>query len=431
MHIRNFLYICGKFIAMNKEIVRNIIVENQQLIKSVDLVERPMDFEDKGNYVFVGVRQAGKSYMLFQRAKQLLKAGYVIDQIVYISFDDERINDIKSSELDVILQAHRLLTDLKPVLFLDEIQNIDGWEHFARRLANEKYTVYITGSNAKMLSRDIQTTLGGRYWDVAVYPFSFTEFLKAKNVKLEKNWQFSKTQGTVARVFEEYFYFGGFPELLQIKAKRQWLTNIYNKIFFSDIVVRNSVRSEDALRITVKRLAACVMQPTSYNRLTNLIKATGINTNGSTVANFVQYLKDACLLISIENFADKFVEKQTTKKHYFVDNGILNLFLTNPETELLENICAIFLYKKYGNGLYYFNKNIEVDFFVPDEKLGVQVSYSIDDDETRKRELKALVALNNYIPLNRALVITKNTEEIVEYDGLRIEILPVWKWLAT
>ena len=425
------MYICGKFIAMNKEIVRNIIVENQQLIKSVDLVERPMDFEDKGNYVFVGVRQAGKSYMLFQRAKQLLKAGYVIDQIVYISFDDERINDIKSSELDVILQAHRLLTDLKPVLFLDEIQNIDGWEHFARRLANEKYTVYITGSNAKMLSRDIQTTLGGRYWDVAVYPFSFTEFLKAKNVKLEKNWQFSKTQGTVARVFEEYFYFGGFPELLQIKAKRQWLTNIYNKIFFSDIVVRNSVRSEDALRITVKRLAACVMQPTSYNRLTNLIKATGINTNGSTVANFVQYLKDACLLISIENFADKFVEKQTTKKHYFVDNGILNLFLTNPETELLENICAIFLYKKYGNGLYYFNKNIEVDFFVPDEKLGVQVSYSIDDDETRKRELKALVALNNYIPLNRALVITKNTEEIVEYDGLRIEILPVWKWLAT
>ncbi len=425
------MYICGKFIAMNKELVRNIIVENQQLIKSVDLVERPMDFEDKGNYVFVGVRQAGKSYMLFQRAKQLLKAGYVIDQIVYISFDDERINDIKSSELDIILQAHRLLTDLKPVLFLDEIQNIDGWEHFARRLANEKYTVYITGSNAKMLSRDIQTTLGGRYWDVAVYPFSFTEFLKAKNVKLEKNWQFSKTQGTVARVFEEYFYFGGFPELLQIKAKRQWLTNIYNKIFFSDIVVRNSVRSEDALRITVKRLAACVMQPTSYNRLTNLIKATGINTNGSTVANFVQYLKDACLLISIENFADKFVEKQTTKKHYFVDNGILNLFLTNPETELLENICAIFLYKKYDNGLYYFNKNIEVDFFVPDEKLGVQVSYSIDDDETRKRELKALVALNNYIPLNRALVITKNTEKIVEYDGLRIEILPVWKWLAT
>ena len=414
---------------MDKELIRNIIVENQQLVQSVELVERPFEFEDNGNYVFVGVRQAGKTYMLYQRAKQLLKAGYDIDQIVYISFDDERINEIKSNELDIILQAHRLLTDLKPVLFLDEIQNIDGWEHFARRLANEKYTVYITGSNAKMLSRDIQTTLGGRYWDVAVYPFSFAEFLKAKNVKLEKNWQFSKTQGTVARVFEEYFYFGGFPELLNIKAKRLWLTNIYNKIFFSDIVVRNGVRSEDALRITVKRLAACVMQPTSYNRLTNLIKATGININATTVTNFVQYLKDACILFSIENYADKFVEKQTTKKHYFVDNGLLNLFLTNPETALLENICAIFLYKNFGSGLYYYNKNIEVDFFVPDEKIGVQVSYSVDDSETRERELKALASLNKFIPLNRALVITKNTEEFVEYQGLKIEIIPIWKWI--
>jgi len=350
---------------MNKELIRNIIVENQQLIKSIKLVERPFDYEEKGNYVFVGVRQAGKSYMLFQRAKQLLKNGHDIDEIVYISFDDERINEIKYNELDVILQAHRLLTDRQPILFLDEIQNIDGWEHFARRLANEKYTVYITGSNAKMLSRDIQTTLGGRYWDMAVYPFSFAEYLSAQKVSLPKNWQYSKVQGDVARMFEEYFYFGGFPELINVKAKRLWLTNIYNKIFFSDIIVRNGVRSEEALRIAVKRLASCVMQPTSYNRLSNLIKATGLTVNASTVSNFIQYLRDSCLLFSIENYADKFVDKQTTKKHYFVDNGILNLFLNNPETALLENICAIFLYKKYGSALYYYNRNVEVDFLSP------------------------------------------------------------------
>ena len=414
---------------MNKELVRNIIVENQQLIQQVELVERPFEFEDKGNYVFVGVRQSGKSYMLFQRAKQLLKQGYDIDQILYISFDDERINEIKSNELDIILQAHHLLTDLKPVLFLDEIQNIDGWEHFARRLANEKYTVYITGSNAKMLSRDIQTILGGRYWDVAVYPFSFKEFLKARNLKLEKNWQFSKTQGTVARIFEDYFYFGGFPELLQIKAKRQWLTNIYNKIFFSDIVVRNSVRNEESLRICIKRLADCVMQPTSYNRLTNLIKSAGININATTVTNYIQYLKDACLMFSIDNYADKFVERQTTKKHYFVDNGLLNLFLSTPETLLLENICALFLYKKYGEGLHYYNKNIEVDFFVPDEQLAIQVSYNIDEDDTKKRETKALIALNKFTPLSKALIITKNTEDVLEFDGLRIDVIPVWKWI--
>ncbi len=414
---------------MNKELIRNIIVENQQLIKSIKLVERPFDYEEKGNYVFVGVRQAGKSYMLFQRAKQLLKNGHDIDEIVYISFDDERINEIKYNELDVILQAHRLLTDRQPILFLDEIQNIDGWEHFARRLANEKYTVYITGSNAKMLSRDIQTTLGGRYWDMAVYPFSFAEYLSAQKVSLPKNWQYSKVQGDVARMFEEYFYFGGFPELINVKAKRLWLTNIYNKIFFSDIIVRNGVRSEEALRIAVKRLASCVMQPTSYNRLSNLIKATGLTVNASTVSNFIQYLRDSCLLFFIENYADKFVDKQTTKKHYFVDNGILNLFLNNPETALLENICAIFLYKKYGSALYYYNKNVVVDFFVPDEGLGVQVSYSIDDDDTKKREVKALTALNNYLPLKTAVLVTKNSEDTIIEDGLEIKVVPVWKWI--
>ncbi len=414
---------------MNKELIRNIIVENQQLIKSIKLVERPFDYEEKGNYVFVGVRQAGKSYMLFQRAKQLLKNGHDIDEIVYISFDDERINEIKYNELDVILQAHRLLTDRQPILFLDEIQNIDGWEHFARRLANEKYTVYITGSNAKMLSRDIQTTLGGRYWDMAVYPFSFAEYLSAQKVSLPKNWQYSKVQGDVARMFEEYFYFGGFPELINVKAKRLWLTNIYNKIFFSDIIVRNGVRSEEALRIAVKRLASCVMQPTSYNRLSNLIKATGLSVNVSTVSNFIQYLCDSCLLFSIENYADKFVEKQTTKKHYFVDNGILNLFLNNPETALLENICAIFLYKKYGSALYYYNKNVEVDFFVPEVGLGVQVSYSIDDDDTKKREVKALTALNKYLPLKTAVLVTKNSEDTIIEDGLEIKVVPVWKWI--
>ena len=414
---------------MNKELIRNIIVENQQLIKSIKLVERPFDYEEKGNYVFVGVRQAGKSYMLFQRAKQLLKNGHDIDEIVYISFDDERINEIKYNELDVILQAHRLLTDRQPILFLDEIQNIDGWEHFARRLANEKYTVYITGSNAKMLSRDIQTTLGGRYWDMAVYPFSFAEYLSAQKVSLPKNWQYSKVQGDVARMFEEYFYFGGFPELINVKAKRLWLTNIYNKIFFSDIIVRNGVRSEEALRIAVKRLASSVMQPTSYNRLSNLIKATGLTVNASTVSNFIQYLRDSCLLFSIENYADKFVDKQTTKKHYFVDNGILNLFLNNPETALLENICAIFLYKKYGSALYYYNKNVEVDFFVPEEGLGVQVSYSIDDDDTKKREVKALTALNKYLPLKTAVLVTKNSEDTIVEDGLEIKVVPVWKWI--
>lgn len=423
------MYFCDKLIYMNKELIRNIIVENQQYIQSVELVKRNLTVEDSGCYVFVGVRQAGKSYMLIQRAQQLISEGVSIEQIVYINFDDERINEIKSSELDIILQAHRLLTDSEPILFLDEIQNITGWEHFARRLANEKYKVYITGSNAKMLSRDIQTTLGGRYWDIMVYPFSFKEYLTAKNVSLEKNWQFSKRQNDVARLFEDYFYFGGFPELIGIKAKRQWLTGIYNKIFFNDIVVRNGVRSENALRMAIKRLAACVMQPTSLNRLANLIKSSGISINASTVSNFIQYLHDSCLLISIENYADKFVDRQTTKKHYFIDNGILNLFLMDSENLLLENICAVFLYKKFGDNLFYYKQNAEVDFYVPDLDLGIQVAYDIDDEGTRKREVNALAKLNEIAKLNKALIITKNTEEKISVGELEIDVVPVWKWI--
>lgn len=414
---------------MNKELIRNIIVENQQLIQSIELIDRPFEYEKRGCYVFVGVRQAGKSYMLYQRAQQLLREGHDIEEIVYVSFDDERINEIKSNELDLILQAHRMLTDKKPILFFDEIQNIDGWEHFARRLANEKYVVYITGSNAKMLSRDIQTTLGGRYWDSYVFPFSFEEYLKAKHVIMPTNWQYGKTQGDVARYFEDYFRFGGFPEILSVKAKRQWLTNIYNKIFFSDIIVRNSVRSEEALRLSVKRLAATVMQPTSYNRVANLVKASGVAINTSTIQSFVQYLRDSCLLFSIENYADKFVEKQTIKKNYFVDNGILNLFLSNPDTALLENICAIHLYRRFQERLYYYDKNIEVDFFIPDDALGIQVSYDMEEESTRKREIKALTSLNSHIPLKRALIVTRDSEELIEFNGLTIEVVPVWKWI--
>ena len=171
---------------MDKNIIQKIILENQELVEQIELVERHFFFEPHGNYVLVGVRQAGKSYLLYQRMKQLIAKGHQMEELVYINFDDERIANIKTEEMDLIIQAHQALSSTQPILFLDEIQNITGWEHFARRLANQKYQVYITGSNAKMLSRDIATTLGGRYWVVNVYPYSFDEFLEAHAVQLKK-----------------------------------------------------------------------------------------------------------------------------------------------------------------------------------------------------------------------------------------------------
>lgn len=415
--------------AVNIELLKRIIIDNQRIINNISLVRRSVDFEEKGNYVFVGIRQAGKSYLLFQRMQQLIAEGHRLDEMLYVSFDDERLNGMQAEELDLLLQTHRMLFDCRPILFLDEIQNIEGWQYFARRLANEKYQVYITGSNAKMLSRDIATTLGGRYWVKEIYPYDFEEYLRAHEVELPRYWQVSSAQDDVARMFGDYFYYGGFPELTHVVAKRAWLTGIYNKIFFSDVVVRNGVRNEEALRMTIRRLAESVKQPIAYNRISNLIKSTGISTNPGGVMNFVRYLQDACMLFTVENFATKFVERETMKKHYFVDNGLLNLFLVEPETSLLENIVAIALHKRYGEELYYYNKNAEVDFYLPNESAGVQVCYNLNDEQTFRREADALVKLKKAFGLKQMLIISRNDQRTIQHSGEEIAVVPVWKWL--
>ena len=414
---------------MDIELFRTIISENQEYIGSIPLVERPLTLEEHGNYVFVGVRQAGKSYLLFQRMQQIMETGTDVEDIVYVNFDDERLKEMTAMDFDLILQAYHSMYEGTPVFFFDEIQNVDGWANFARRLANRKYQVYVTGSNAKMLSRDIETVLGGRYLDIKVFPYSFEEYLKANGVVLSKGWQYGRKANELQRHFRTYFEWGGFPELVNFREKRIWLNSLYNRIFFNDLVVRHKIKNEDALRLCVRRLAESVMQPCSLNRLCNLVKSTGASCSPSTVMEYVRYLQESCLLVSLDNYASKFVEKETIKKHYFVDNGLMHLFVNNPDTLLLENLCAITLYKKYGSGLYYFNKGIEVDFFVPEEGLGIQASYRMSDEATLEREVKALAALHSFKPLRQAIIITYEDEGTMEYNGLEIELKPVWKWV--
>lgn len=415
---------------MEKEIFSTIIREGQDYIPEIALFNRPFEFEQKGNYVFVGVRQCGKSYMLYQRIQELLKEGHDIKEIVYINFDDERLQLIKSNELDMILQAYASLYEGKPLLFFDEIQNVEGWEHFARRLANQKYQVFITGSNAKMLGRDIATTLGGRYWTQNVYPFSFKEYLGSKNIILDPHWEHSPSlKASVERAFNDYFHFGGFPEVREVTAKRIWLNELYNKIFFSDLVVRNGIRNEATLRLTIRRLAESVKQPIAYNRISNLVKSAGVNCQPNTVMDYVGFLRDSCMVFSLTNYVSKFSERETIKKHYFVDNGLLNIFLTDAETSLLENLCAIRLHQQYGEDLFFYNKNVEVDFYLPEQHTAIQACYSLNDFQASEREINALVKLHAFEPLQRALIITRDDETTIQKDNLTIEVKPIWKWL--
>ncbi len=415
---------------MKKEILKKIIVENQEIVLKRKIVERDITLDNHLNYVFVGLRRAGKSYLMFQYIQKLLKSkDFSIQQILYINFEDERISSFQASELGLILDAYKELFDYEPIVFLDEIQNIDGWEKFARRLADQKYRIFVTGSNAKMLSKEIHTTLGGRFLIEEVFTFSFEEFLKFHKINLEKNWEYSEMRIKVFKLFQIYFYYGGFAETFLSEEKRQWLNSLYQKILLGDIISRNEIRNDNAIRILAKKLAESIMQPVSLNRLKNIIESAGTPVARVTMVDYLNYLADAYMIFGISNYVNNLSEKETIKKRYFFDNGLLNNFLFDPETKLLENIVAIHLKKKFGENLFFYHKNIEVDFYVPSENLAVQVSYSIADADTENREVAALIKLSEKFEIQKLLVITFNEERQITARDKIISVIPVWKWL--
>jgi len=415
---------------MEKEIIKRLIAEKQAEIASVELMKRSVELESKANYVFVGLRRAGKSYQMYQQIQDLIQSKQIsIEEVLYINFEDERINSIKAEELGLLLDAYKEMFDFKPLIFLDEIQNIKGWERFARRLADSKYRVFVTGSNAQMLSKEIYTTLGGRFIACEVFPFSFLEYLTWHGVVLDKNWEYTDIRTQVIKMFSNYFYFGGFAESFEMNDKRAWLNSLYQKILLGDIISRNEIRNESAIRVLVKKLAESVMQPSSVSRLKNIVDATGNTISRNTITDYIHFLSDACLIFGISNFSDKLSEKETFKKRYFFDNGLLNNFLFDPETKLLENMVAINLKKKYGDDLFFYNKNVEVDFFIPQKRRALQVSYSIANDITRQREATALLKLSEFYPLDKLEIVTFNEESTLQENGKTIQIIPAWKWL--
>jgi predicted AAA+ superfamily ATPase len=417
----------------DKETVKNVLADFRAEIPNFEVNPRDFAFEEFGNYVFVGIRRAGKSFLLYQRMQELLAQGISADELLYVNFEDERLTGITAQDLNLLLEIHLELYGKKPILFLDEIQNIEGWEKFARRLADTKHRVYITGSNAKMLSRDIQTTLGGRYISVEVYPYSFKEFLRANEIDFSKK-ALASTQGKaeMLRKFNDYFYFGGFPEGATISVKRDYLTSVYQKIYLGDIAVRYSVDNTFALRIMVKKLAESVKQPISFNRISNIVSSTGAKVGTSTIINYIDYAKDAWLITSVRNIADKLVGKETNPKYYFIDNGLLNLFLIDGNTSLLENLVAVTLLRKYGreDAVFFYNKNIEVDFYVPETETAIQVCYDLNNDpDTFERETKALLKIANVLECKELMIITRDTEKTLEIKNKTIKVIPVWKWL--
>lgn len=418
---------------IEKETIKEILLENRKEIESQQVVHRNIEKEDFANYVLIGVRRAGKSFMLYQQIQDNLKKGITWDSMLYINFEDERLIGMTAQELNLILEVHGMMSAQRPILFLDEIQNIEGWDKFARRLADNKYRVYITGSNAKMLSSDIATTLGGRYITKHILPYSFSEYLSANNIPYDDmNIATTSGRADVQRYFAEYFRFGGFPEGAQLASKRDYLNSVYQKIYIGDIATRNKIDNLFSLRILFRKMAESVKQPTSFTRLSNIIASTGAKFGKATIINYIEYSKDAFLIYPIKNIADNLTNRETNPKYYFVDNGIISILALDIDTSLLENMVAMELIRRYGidERVFFYNRNIEVDFYIPDAALAIQVSYNPHKtDETWKRESTALIKFTKVLDCQRLLILSYDTEETVEVNGKTIEVMPVWKWL--
>ncbi len=416
---------------MNHDILKTVIYDQHAIIKNFHIINREYEFDLNANYVLVGLRRAGKSTLLYKIVQDLIDNGTDWNQIVYINFEDERLSEFSVNDCIDILSVQAEMSDKKGWFFLDEIQNIEGWEKFARRLADSKEHVFITGSNAKMLSSEIENRLGGRYLTKYVTTYNFREYLSAKNIDFsDKAILATKVSGKIKREMKPYFYYGGFPENLEYKDKREYVSSIYQKILLGDIAARNGIRNNIGLRLLMKKIAESVKDEVSYSKLHNTLKTIGVSISKDVVIDYIGYAQQSFLIFAIRNYFSKFVDKETTPKYYFNDNGLLNLFLNKEEPRLLENLVAINLWNKYTNKVYYLKgQNLDADFFVEETGEVIQVAYSTKNI-SNDRETKALVeAAKTVKEAKRFIIITWEEEKELTVDGVKIEVIPVWKWL--
>ncbi len=418
---------------MNHNILKQVILEQIEIIQNAEIIDRDYIFEKNINYILVGLRRAGKSTLLYKIARELVETGCDWSQMIYINFEDDRLLGFTKSDFNDIIETAYELADEKDIYyFFDEIQIIDGWEHFARRMADQKKHVYITGSNAKMLSAEMEKVLGGRYLSKMIMPFSFSETLDYKKINHDEKALLTTSKvAKIRRGCQDYIANGGFPEAQRLSFKREYIKSVYEKVLLGDIVEREKVNNKMALRLMIKKIAETVMHEISFNTLAGNVKATGIKTSTDSMIDYASYAENAYLLFRNRNYVSKFSEKESTPRFYFYDNGLLSLFLVNKPSSLLENAIAVYLKRKYGEEVYYFKSaqtGIDIDFYLPEENCAVQVAYSLENAEDR--ETKNLVSFAEKTDgIQRLIIVTNEEEHTIYKSGLTIDVIPAYKFL--
>lgn len=389
--------------------------------------EQMIDLASTQAQVVIGVRRSGKSTLCYQALSQ---QGV---KYAYADFDDERLVELKASQLNDVLEIlYKIYGDFN-YLFLDEIQNIEGWHLFVNRLLRKKMHIVITGSNAKLLSGELATHLSGRNKEISLYPFSFKEFCVMKEVDTERRT--TKSEAFRRAAFDEYLKQGGFPELLAINDNKSYVKNLVDNILKRDIEQRYKIRYKAAFENMAHHLLN--NSPTMVVT-TDLAKLFNFKSE-HTAKNYLDYLKQAYMLIGVQKYSQKSKQRLAQEKVYAVDVAMMdqrdNAFAGDNLGHRLETTVLIHLLRQCrmkGMDVYYLNERYgECDFVVCKGNRvvqAIQVSYDISAEKTRKREIKGLLLAAEQTKCDNLLLLTDHERGTTEESGHQIRIQPVYEW---
>lgn len=430
-----------------KELFRELILEFERFVlpegvyRSLEIPELPPQVRKA--ITLIGMRRSGKTWALYQHIKHLILNGVSRDQIVYINFEDERLNGVSSQDLKFILDAYYELypknIEVKNLyFFFDEIQVVSDWEKFIRRLIDtQQFNIFLTGSSAKLLSKEIATELRGRSLTLEVFPLSFVEYLHYQKVKVDLKRTTTKEKALLVHHTRNFLRWGGFPETLGASewVHREILQSYVNVVIYRDIVERHHISNVTLLEKWINHCLQNVSAPLSINKAYNHFKSLGLQVSKNSLYEWLEYIEDAYCLFGVGCY--NLSERKSSlrpKKIYPVDVGLMMAYAVHPEMKIgsaLESTVFRFLREKWDQ-IHYFSteQGWEVDFFTQknEGKLALfQVTLSLKDEETREREFRALEQGMLELGLSEGTIVTLDEEE----DLGAIQVVPIWKFLLT
>ncbi len=393
----------------------------------------------------VGPRRAGKTYRLFQLASEFWQK-FPKKYVIYLNLEDERLMPLETTDGELFLEAYYEIfpqgVNISPYLLLDEIQELPGWSKFLRRIHEEKRAkVYITGSSAKLLSREIATELRGRTLAFSLYPFSFREYLLWHGFKKEDFplLSYSEKRFQVKKLFNDYLLYGGFPEIFnqEPSLKIRILQDYFDLIFYRDIIERFHIKNLFLMKDLMRYIAHNFARLFSVRKYHALLSSRGIKTSKNTIFEYLGYLEEINLLKLVPLFSFSFKKQLVNpRKVYIIDNGLVTATAFPWEENrgfYLENIVFIELLRRGGEIFYYKTlEGFEVDFLVwKENKIYnlIQVTQTLGSKETLEREKRALISAMSELNVNKAIILTEDESMVIEEDKFLIEVKPIWLWL--